>query len=127
MWMIRFQKIKPAQYNLVSRYCKKQGFFPRQTPAIIFVKAFITHLLQKKSWRHISLQYWVNHIQLHNFYSKNKKNPDFLKILHSFAKARIIVFVGKNKEFSSDQLDNNSKFLKLTLDQLDTIFENINS
>ncbi len=127
MWIIRFQYITPAQYNLVSRYCKKQGFFPRQTPAIVFVKAFILHLIQKKSWRAISNQFWVNHIQLHSFYSKHKQNKEFLKILHAFAKARIIVFTADTKQFNNDQLDNSKQFLKLTLARLDTIFEDINS
>jgi len=127
MWIIRFQHITPAQYNLVSRYCKKQGFFPRQTSAIVFVKASIIHLLQKKSWRNISTQFWVSHIQLHSFYSKHKQNSDFLKIFHAFARARIIVFTGNNKQFNNDQLENSNEFLKLTLAQLDTIFEDINS
>ncbi|MDC0506243.1 hypothetical protein OAN96_01460 [Candidatus Gracilibacteria bacterium] len=127
MWIIRFQHITPAQYNLVSRYCKKQGFFPRQTPPIVFVKSFILHLLQKKSWRNISIQFGVSHIQLHSFYSKHKHNSDFVKILHAFAKARIIVFTGNTRHFDSHQLDNSSEFLKLTLTQLDTIFEDINS
>lgn len=127
MWIIRFHLIKPAHYNLVARYCKKQWFFPRRIPSIIFVKSFISHVLEKKSWRTISSQYNLHHIQLYNFYIKHKNNQDFQKILHTFAKARIIVFIEEKNQFNNHELDNSSELLKLTLKELDIILGDINS
>lgn len=127
MWIIRFNKITPAQYNLVKRYCKKQGFVPRQTPTIVFIKACIEHLLQKKTWRGIASDYNITHIGLYNFYHAHKWNTGLHKIFHAFARARIIVYIANTRSFNITTLDNNPDTLKLTLQELDTIFKNINS
>jgi len=123
MWLIRLNKIKTKDYNYVARVLKKIGFFPRRLSPIIFVKALFYHKLQKKSWRSIWVLLNCNCIALHSFYSKYKNSPEMNKIFHTFAKSRVIVFIGENKHFTNDELDNSPEFLKLTLNRLNNIFD----
>ncbi len=99
MWIIRTNKLTTKEYNLVSRAFKKMGFFPRRISPIIFAKALLFHYLQKKSWRKISVILNCNYIALHSFYSKYKYSPEIIKIFHTFAESRIIVFVLKWHSF----------------------------
>ncbi len=64
-----------------------------------------------------------NHIALHNFYSKYHNLPEIKKIFHYFVKSKFIVFIGENKCFSNNEIDNKDLFLKLTLDELDNILK----
>lgn len=122
MWLIRLNKLTTKEYNLVARAFKKMGFFPRKITGIIYIKALLFHLLQKKSWRGISVLLNCNYIILHSFYSKYKNSGEINKIFHAFAESRIIVFVAEKKHFSNDELDNSIEFLKLTKGELNNIF-----
>lgn len=123
IWLVRINKINTKDYNYVARVFKKIGFVPRTITPIIFIKALFYHTLQKKSWRSISLLLNCNHIALHSFYTNYWNNKEIKKIFHHFCEARVIVFIGENKTFSCDDLDNKEYFLKLTKDELNNIFE----
>ncbi|MDD3145636.1 MAG: hypothetical protein PHV23_06050 [Candidatus Gracilibacteria bacterium] len=123
IWLIRINKITTKDYNYVARVFKKIGFSPRRITPIIFIKALFYHTLQKKSWRSISELLNCNHIALHSFYSNYGNKKEIIKIFHYFAKAKVIVFIGENKTFTNDDLDNNDAFLKLTISELNYIFE----
>jgi hypothetical protein len=123
MWLIRLNKLTTKEYNLVTRVLKKIGFFPRKISGIIYIKALLFHLLQKKSWRSISILLNCNYIILHNFYSKYKNSGEITKIFHAFAESRIIVYVGEKKTFTNEDLDNSLEFLKLTKTELNLIFD----
>lgn len=123
IWLIRINKITTKDYNYVARVFKKIGFIPRTITPIIFIKALFYHTLQKKSWRSISLLLNCNHIALHSFYSNYWNNKEIKQIFHHFLESRVIVFIGENKTFSCDDLDNKDLFLKLTKQELNNIFE----
>jgi len=96
-------------------------FFPRRLTPIIFIKALFFHVLQKKSWRSISILLNCNHIALHSFYSNYWNKEEIIKIFHYFIDVKVIVFIGKTKTFSNDDIDNKELFLKLTKDELKSI------
>lgn len=121
MWIIRFHKIKPRDYNYVARELKKAGFIPRKITPILFIKAAIYHKLQKKSWRNTAERLNTRHVYLFNFY-KNIQDSNVLDtIFHKFADRRIIVYVGNTKTFTEHDLDNSQDFLQLTKQQLQSI------
>jgi len=122
MWIIRFHKIKPRDYNYVARELKKSGFIPRKITPILFIKAAIYHKLQKKSWRATAERLNTRHVYLFNFY-KNIKDSDVIeRIFHKFAERRIIVYIGNTKTFTQYDLDNSSELLELTRERLRSIF-----
>lgn len=123
MWIIRLNKLTTKEYNQVSRTLIKLWFHTRKTSWITYIKALLFHILQQKSWRNISLLLNCNYIALHSFYSKYKNSPEIKKIFHTFAEARIIVFIEENKHFTNNELDNSDKFLKLTKSKLNNIFD----
>jgi len=122
MWIIRFHKIKPRDYNYVSRELKKSGFIPRKVSPILFIKAAIYHKLQKKSWRNTAERLNTRHVYLFNFYKKLEKKDVLSRIFHTFAERRIIVYVGNTKAFTEHDLDNSQDFLQLTRERLQSIF-----
>ncbi len=123
MWLIRFHLLKTKDYNYINRKLKKCGFFCRKNPPILFIKSSVLYLLEKKSWRIISEKLWVNHIQLFKFYSNYKNNPELKNIFHYLADQRIIVYLWEEKKFNIEEIDNTSKFLKLTKAELSNIFK----
>lgn len=58
---------------------------------------------------------------MHSFYSNHWESEEIKKIFHYFAKAKVIVYIGKTKTFNNDDIDNKNVFLKLTLDKLESI------
>jgi len=122
MWLIRTNKITTKEYNLVARKFKKIWFYPRRLTPMTFIKAMWLSYLQKKSWRKISKLLNCNYISLYNFDQKYNLYPEIYEIFHSFINARIFVYVGENKHFTCEELDNSNKYLKLTLKQLNHIF-----
>ena len=123
MWLIRFHLLQTKDYNYINRKLKKCGFFSRKIPSIIYIKAIILYLLEKKSWRIISEKLWVSHIQLFKFYSNYKNYPELENIFHYLADQRIIVYLWEEKKFNIEEIDNTLKFLKLTKTELSNIFK----
>ncbi len=121
MWIVRFQKIEPRDYNTCARLLKKSGFIPRRISPIIFVKALIMHFIEKKSWRRVAWELSVSHIALYKFYQEFSQKEEYRKIFHVFAERRIIVFIGENKSFTSNDLDNNEELYLLTVKELESI------
>ena len=64
----------------------------------------------------------TSHIPLHSFYSNHFKKEEIKKIFHYFAEAKVIVYIGNSKYFSTEEIDNNNTFYKLTLDEIESIF-----
>lgn len=123
MWIFRFQKLKPKDYNYIKRVFDKIWFFPKKISWIIFIKALFFHILQKKSWRKISEILSCNHIVLFNFYNKFKDNSEIKNIFLYFAEKRIIIFVDeKIKTFTNKDLDENIIFLENTKKELEKFF-----
>lgn len=121
MWIIQFQKIKPRDYNFISRLLKKSWFISRRIPDIVLVKSTIIHILQKKSWRFIANNFWVSHIWLFNFYNFIKEKEELKIIFHEFIDRRILLYLAKNKQYSNENLDNNEEIIKLTKIELESI------
>ncbi|NUJ97188.1 hypothetical protein HGA92_00180 [Candidatus Gracilibacteria bacterium] len=118
MWIIRWHLIDTSDYNFIARELKKSSFVPRKIPSILFIKASILHICQKKSWRKIASELSTNHIYLFNFY-QNFKNSSSLKIiLHRFIEKRILLYIEEKKTFDTHFLDNNKEIIKLTKDML---------
>jgi len=122
MWIIQFQKIKPRDYNFISRLLKKSWFISRRIPDIVLVKSIIIHILQKKSWRFIANNFWVSHIALFNFYNFIKEKEELKIIFHEFIDRRILLYISENKQYSNEYLDNNEEIIKLTKIELEKVF-----
>jgi hypothetical protein len=118
MWIIRWQLLDTSDYNFITRELKKNNFIPRKIPPILFVKASIIHICQKKSWRKIASEYNTNHIYLYNFYQNFKNSKSLEIILHRFIDKRILLYIDEKKHFNSLFLDNNIEIIKLTKDTL---------
>nr|MDD3720562.1 hypothetical protein [Candidatus Gracilibacteria bacterium] len=125
MWIIRFQNLKTKDYNYINRKLQKLGFFTRKLSGIVFIKASIYHIIEKKSWRDISTKLGVNHIQLFKFYSNYKNSNELLEIFHYLSDNKVIAYIGDNKRFNLNDIDNNEEFLKLTKKQITNIFSTI--
>lgn len=123
MWIIRINKITTKHYNQIKRAFNKIWFYPRSIAPIIFIKALLYNYLEKRSWRNIAWKLNCNYIALYNFYTNYNKKEEIYKIFHTFVEDRIIVFIGENKSFSYDDLNNSDKYLKLTLNELNNIFK----
>jgi hypothetical protein len=126
MWIIRFQKLKPKDYNYINRKLANLWFFTRKLSWVLLIKASIYHIIEKKSWRCISNKLWVNHIQLFKFYSNHKKTNEFKEIFHYLSDNKVLAFIPDNKSFILNDIDNNSDFLKLTKNQIEIIFNKLN-
>ncbi len=120
MWIIRFQKIKPSDYNFINRLLKKSGFVSRKFSSVILVKASILYLLQRKSWRVLAKEFWVWYIALYNFYSFIKNKKELKEIFHRFIDKRVVLFVGKEKLITKGYLDNNKFLIILTKQELES-------
>lgn len=125
MWIIRFQKLQTKDYNYINRKLKKCWFITRKNPPILFIKALIYNLLEKKSWRFISTKIWINHILLFKFFSNYTKQPEIKEIFHYLADIRVIAYVWEKKNFNLNDIDNTDHFLKLTKNELDIIFQSL--
>ena len=125
MWLIRFHKLEPRDYNMISRNLEKAWFSSRKISAIIFIKSAIEHLLLKKSWRQIANNFPHSHIPLYNFYNNFKNTSEFHKILFTLAERRIILNIEGIKIITQDDINNNSDVLKLTLSSLKDIVQDI--
>ncbi|RKW22388.1 hypothetical protein D8B46_05495 [Candidatus Gracilibacteria bacterium] len=122
MWIIRLHKLESKDYNYIKRVFEKIGFSPRKTATIVFVKALFLHLLQKKSWRNIATELNCSYLSIFSFYSIYRENIELKNIFKYFARRRIIVFVGKVKYFSNEDLEQSEEFFKLTIRELKSIF-----
>lgn len=125
MWLIRFHKLEPRDYNMISRQLEKAWFSSRKISPIIFIKSSIEHLINKKSWRQISNNLPYSHIPLYNFYNKFKKSPEFLKILFTLVQRRIILNIEGKKQISEHEINNSPEVLELTLSTLKDIVQDI--
>lgn len=121
MWIIRFDKLKPKDYNSLQRIFKKSGFITRRISPIVYGKSLVVHFLQKRSLRRVAKEYQISHIALHKFIIFIKKKIEFEKIFHVFLKSGSIVFIGDKTYFSRDDLDNSSKIYSLTEQTLKSI------
>ena len=122
MWIIRLHKLESKDYNYIKRVFEKIWFSPRKTATIVFVKALFLHLLQKKSWRTIATELNCSYLSIFSFYSIYRENIELKNIFKYFARRRIIVFVGKVKYFSNEDLEQSEEFFKLTIRELKSIF-----
>lgn len=125
MWIIQFQNLKPKDYNMIKRQFQKLDFKARKVPEIIFIKACIAHMFQKKSWRNLAIQYHCNYLSLYNFYQKNKNCPEFHKIFHTFTEEGILLFIEENTNNFQLNLYNKPQQLALTKQELKNILNNI--
>ena len=122
MWIIRLHKLESKDYNYIKRVFEKIWFSPRKTATIVFVKALFLHLLQKKSWRNIATELNCSYLSIFSFYSIYRENTELKNIFKYFARRRVIVFVGKVKYFSNEDLEQSEEFFKLTIRELRSIF-----
>ncbi len=125
MWIIRYQKITSSDYNYVNRILKKSSFIPRKFSWVILLKATISHILQRKSWRNLSKEFWVWHIALFNFYNFIKEKQELEIIFHRFIDRRIILFLGEKPIIKQDYLDNSDEIISLTKKALEIKLESI--
>jgi hypothetical protein len=124
MWIIRFQKLNPRDYNSISRILKKAGFSPRRISPIVFAKALILHKIQKKSWRVLSQYFGVSHVALFKLFQEISPQKELYdKIFHTFSSSKSIVYIGDIKVFTQDDLDNSEHFSLLTKTELASILE----
>lgn len=121
MWIIRFQNIKPRDYNFLSRLLKKSWFISRRIPDIVLVKWVIIHIIQRKSWRIIANNFWVSHIALFNFYNFIKEKEELKIIFHEFIDRRILLYINENKQYSNEYLDKDLGIIDLTKIELEKI------
>jgi len=124
MWILRFHRLEPRDYNTIARLLKKSGFSPRSIAPIVFAKALIYKKIQKKSWRKIAELFGVSHIALYKFYEHFSQTLEFEKIFHVFLERRIIVYVGEKRYFSQDDLDNSQELYDLTRERLASMLKN---
>jgi len=125
MWLIRFHKLKPRDYNMISRRLEKAWFSSRKISPIIFIKSSIKHLLLKKSWRQIASNLPYSHLSLYNFYNKFKNTPEFSQIIFTLCERRILLNIEGKKQISEEDINNSSELLKLTLATLKDIVQDI--
>jgi hypothetical protein len=125
MWLIRFHKLEPRDYNMISRQLEKAWFSTRKISPIIFIKSSIEHILNKKSWRQISNNLPYSHIPLYNFYNKFKNTPEFSQILFTLANRRIILNIKGKNNVSQEYINNSEELLELTLTHLKDIVQDI--
>lgn len=121
MWIIRFQKIKPKDYNFISRLLKKSWYCSRKVPDIVLVKGIILHAFQKRSWRSISAEFWASHICFYKFYNFIKAQNNLQKIFFHFIENRTIVYIKEKQSFDIEYLDNNDELIKLTKEKLESM------
>lgn len=121
MWIIKFQNIKPRDYNFLSRLLKKSWFISRRISDLVLVKWVIIHIIQKKSWRFIANNFWVSHIALFNFYNFIKEKEELKIIFHEFIDRRILLYISENKQYSNDYLDKDLGIIDLTKIELEKI------
>lgn len=125
MWLIRFHKLEPRDYNMISRQLEKAWFSSRKISPIIFIKSSIEHIINKKSWRQIANPLPYSHIPLYNFYHKFKNTHEFSQILFTLANRRIILNIKGKKQLSEDEINNSNELLELTLEALNNIVKDI--
>lgn len=125
MWLIRFHKLEPRDYNMISRKLEKAWFSSRKISPIIFIKSSIEHLFMKKSWRQIASQLPYSHIPLYTFYSNFKDNTEFKEILFTLCERRIILNIEGKKTISQAEINNSQELLKLTLTRIKDIVQDI--
>lgn len=125
MWLIRFHKLEPRDYNMISRRLEKSWFSSRKISPIIFIKSSIEHILLKKSWRQISSNLPYSHISLYKFYNNFKNKSEFQEILFTLCKRRILLNIEGKKQISEDDINNSVEVLKLTLSDLKDIVQDI--
>lgn len=114
MWIIRFGKLRTKDYNTLARLFKKSGFLTRQISPIIYSKALILHVLQKRSLRSLSAEFSLSHIALHKFFTYIAKKPEYWKIFHVFLESRATVFLENTRQFTQHDLDNSEEIYSLT-------------
>jgi len=125
MWLIRFHKLEPRDYNMISRQLEKAWFSSRKISPIIFIKSSIEHIIHKKSWRKIASNLPYSHLPLYNFYNKFKNTPEFNKILFTLIHRRIILNIEGKKQISEHEINNSEELIKLTLMSLKDIVQDI--
>jgi len=125
MWIICWWNLETNDYNFVARELKKNGFIPRKVAPMVFIKASILHICEKRSWRNIASELGCEHIYLYNFY-QNFKNTDNLKtIFHRFIDKRVLLYIGEKKHFNRDFLNNNPELIQLTKQALASMMTRI--
>lgn len=125
MWLIRFHKLEPRDYNMISRKLEKAWFSSRKISPIIFIKSSIEHLLLKKSWRQIASNFPHSHIPLYNFFNNFKSSREFHEILFTLCERRIILNIEGKKSISQEDINNSTELLKLTLSAIKDIVQDI--
>lgn len=117
MWLIRFQNIKSSDYAKIKQLCKKAGFCPKKFTASILVKAIITHILLKKSWRKVSVQFWIPYLPIYQFYQKIKDKPELVEMLIFFCNNKVISYIEDEKNITKEFLESD-ELVKKSLKQI---------
>jgi len=125
MWILRFHLLQTKDYNKIHRICKKYGFITRIHSPIVFTKAYIKYITQKISWRSLGREFWVDHAGLHKFYDFVEKNNLQSEIFHVFLESRAAVYIGGNRSFTIEELDNSLKIYSLTQKEFESILRTL--
>lgn len=123
MRIIRFDKLETKDHNYIKRHLHKAWFNPKKIAPAIFVKSCIIHIFQKKSWRHISKNFGLNHIVLYNFYNCYKENIEFENILVKLIENWIILYLDDLKNFSVENI--NEEKIKKSLFEMKIILNEL--
>lgn len=117
MWLIRFQNITSNDYTKISKMCKQAWFCPKKFTAIVLVKAIITHILLKKSWRKIATQFGIPYLPIYQFYNKIKDTPELKQMLEYFCQKQVISFIETETHISRSFLQSDN-LVKKSLEQI---------